>query len=206
MRFLTTVCVAGILTLVGCSTTTRTGQYADARVTNSDLERMVKDKLALDPQLSARKIDVGGDVDKNQVTLSGEVPTEQMRMRAVELAKAARTGVSVVDKIDVKPTEVSRADYTEDMARKTRDKAKETGDKIGESLEDAWIHSKITAKLIGDASTPARKINVDVKNNVVTLRGQVESLEAKTEAERIAKETDGVKRVNNLLKVRPSAS
>ena len=206
MRFLTTVCVAGILTLVGCSTTARTGQYADARVTNSDLERMVKDKLALDPQLSARKIDVGADVDKNQVTLSGEVPTEQMRMRAVELAKAARTGVSVVDKIDVKPTEVSRADYTEDMARKTRDKAKETGDKIGESLEDAWIHSKITAKLIGDASTPARKINVDVKNNVVTLRGQVESLEAKTEAERIAKETDGVKRVNNLLKVRPSAS
>jgi len=167
---------------------------------------MVKDKLALDPQLSARKIDVSADAEKNQITLSGDVPTEQIRMRAVELAKAARTGVSVVDKIDVKPAEISRAEYTEEMARKARDKAKEAGDKIGESLEDAWIHSKITAKLIGDSTTPARKINVDVKNNAVTLRGEVDSAAAKAEAERIAKETDGVKRVNNLLKVRPSAS
>ena len=206
MRFLTALGIAGILTLVGCSTTSRTNEYADTRVTSPDLERMVKDKLALDPQLSARKIDVSADAEKNQITLSGDVPTEQIRMRAVELAKAARTGVSVVDKIDVKPAEISRAEYTEEMARKARDKAKEAGDKIGESLEDAWIHSKITAKLIGDSTTPARKINVDVKNNAVTLRGEVDSAAAKAEAERIAKETDGVKRVSNLLKVRPSAS
>jgi osmotically-inducible protein OsmY len=162
---------------------------------------MVKDKLASDSQLSQRKIDVSADADKNQVTLSGDVPTEQLRTRAVELAKASRTGLIVVDKIDVKPQEVSRAEYTEEMARTTRDKAREAGDKVGDRIEDAWIHTKITAKLISDATTPARKINVDVMNNVVTLRGKVESAKAKTEAERIAKETEGVKRVNNLLKV-----
>jgi osmotically-inducible protein OsmY len=36
---------------------------------------------------------------------------------------------------------------------------------------------------------------------VVTLRGAVESATAKEEAERVAKTTDGVKRVRNLLKV-----
>jgi len=204
MRFLTILSIAGILALVSCSTT-RTIEQADRRVTNADVERMVKDKLAADPQLSTRKIDVAADADKNQVTLSGDVSTEQLRTRAVELAKASRTGLVIVDKIDVKPQEVSRAEYTEEMARTTRDKAREAGNKIGDSIEDAWIHTKITAKLIGDAATSARKINVDVMNNVVTLRGKVESLEAKTEAERIAKETEGVKRVHNLLKiVRPS--
>jgi osmotically-inducible protein OsmY len=55
--------------------------------------------------------------------------------------------------------------------------------------------------LIADSQTPARKINVDVVNKVVTLRGAVESAAAKAEAERIAKETEGVGRVRNLLKV-----
>jgi len=199
MRFLI-LSILGILALAGCSTT-RTTENAAPRITNADLERMVKDKIASDPQLSARKIDVAADADKNQVTLAGTVPTEQLRTRSVELAKASRTGLVVVDKIDVKPQEVSRADYTEEMARTTRDKAREVGDKIGDTIEDAWIHTKITAKLIGDVATPARKINVDVINNVVTLRGKVASIEARTEAERIAKETEGVKRVKNLLKI-----
>ena len=42
---------------------------------------------------------------------------------------------------------------------------------------------------------------MDVKNNVVTLRGTVETAEQKTEAGQIAKSTEGVKSVNNQLKV-----
>jgi len=42
-----------------------------------------------------------------------------------------------------------------------------------------------------------------VADNVVTLRGNVESTYARSEAERIAKETDGVKKVTNQLKVAP---
>jgi len=40
----------------------------------------------------------------------------------------------------------------------------------------------------------------------VTLRGTVESASEKAEAERIAKDTDGVKSVINRLKVAPKAS
>jgi len=77
-------------------------------------------------------------------------------------------------------------------------KEKET---IGDTLDDAWIHTKIVAKLIANSKTPERKINVDVVKNAVTLRGTVESAEEKAEAERIAKETDGVQKVTNQLKV-----
>jgi osmotically-inducible protein OsmY len=45
-------------------------------------------------------------------------------------------------------------------------------------------------------------MNIDVVNGVVTLRGIVDSPDAKAEASRIAMDTDGVKKVNNLLRVR----
>ncbi len=95
--------------------------------------------------------------------------------------------------------------YTEEQAREERARAKQNKETIGDTLEDAWIHTKIVAKLIGDTQTPERKINVDVVNNEVTLRGTVDTPEAKSEAERVAKETDGVKKVVNQLKVSPAA-
>lgn len=69
------------------------------------------------------------------------------------------------------------------------------------TLEDAWLHAQIVAKLITNPGTPQRKINVDVVDKVVTLRGRVESPEQKHEAEIVAQETAGVKQVNNKLKV-----
>lgn len=100
---------------------------------------------------------------------------------------------------------MTRREYTEKQAAEARDRAKQAGDTIGDTLDDAWIHTKIVAQLIADADTPERKINVDVVNNAVTLRGNVDTAEAKAEAERIAKETEGVKSVTNQLKVMAAA-
>jgi len=94
--------------------------------------------------------------------------------------------------------------YSEEQAREERERAKGNKETIGQSLDDAWIHTKIVAKLISDTQTPERKINVDVVDGAVTLRGQVDTGEAKAEAERVAKETDGVKKVMNQLKVVPA--
>ena len=103
------------------------------------------------------------------------------------------------------PTATPTPRYTAEQAREERERAKANKETIGQSLEDAWIHTKIVAKLIGNTQTPERKINVDVVDGAVTLRGTVDTAEAKTEAERVAKETDGVKKVTNQLKVVPAA-
>src|SRR5207302_3816713 len=97
-----------------------------------------------------------------------------------------------------------RGQYGEEQAREEREKAKANKETVGQSLDDAWIHTKIVAKLIGDTQTPERKINVDVVAGAVTLRGEIDTAEAKAEAERVAKETDGVKKVTNQLKVVPA--
>lgn len=197
--FLLPITAGFLLFAAGCS---QPGSTTSANVsTDSQLEQDIRGRLNADPDLRAANLDVDAHAKDNKVTLSGTVPSEDMRNRAVEMAKAASPSLEVTDKIDVKPREISRTEYTEEMARNDRERAKASGDTIGSSINDAWIHTKISSKLIADKDTPARKINVDVVDGVVTLRGRVDSVAAKQDAERIAKETDGVKRVRNMLTV-----
>jgi hyperosmotically inducible periplasmic protein len=204
---LTSIMVAALcLALGGCHNTgdTTTGsnpQASKAKMSDADLENNITAKLNADPQLKAADLDVDADVSDNKVTLSGTVDSEALRMKAVEMAKSVQPNLIITDKIDVKPREVTRATYTEEQARQEREKGRSTGDKIGDTLDDAWIHTKIVTKLIANSNTPERKINVDVMNSVVTLRGNVDSNEQKVEAEQVAKNTEGVKSVSNQLKV-----
>jgi hyperosmotically inducible periplasmic protein len=198
------------LFLNGCATAdspeVTTGPTPKAQMTNSELENKIKAQFKTDAQLDAANLSVDANVDRNEITLSGTVGSESLRTKAVELAKTAHAGLIVTTKIDVKPGEISRTAYTKERALEERGIAKGRGETIGDSLDDAWIHATIVAQLIGNSTTPERKINVDVTTNVVTLRGTVETAEQKTEAERLSKSTEGVKSVNNKLKVAAAAA
>src|ERR1700722_17920970 len=185
MRIAMTLMIGGmLLTAAGCS---YQGATTSAGTTAPDLNQTAKQALAAEPQLDG--LDVSVNPDQTRITLSGTVPSERLRTEAVEMAQNAGPNVTVIDQIEVKPPEVARNDYTPDMAEKTRENAKVVGDRIGQSLDDAWLYSKIEAKLLSDSDTPARKINVDVVNKVVILRGEVTSEAVKDQAERMAKDT-----------------
>lgn len=200
-----TLLCAGILWTTGCATT-----QTRATLTDEELGGAVAAKIHGDAQLSNYGLDVKADGPRNEVTLSGSVPSETLRLRAVDLAKQAYAGVIITDKIDVKPDlersersrEVDRTAYTEDMARDARQRAEGVGEKIGTGLDDAWIHTKIRTKLVGEGELPFGGINVDVQDKVVTLRGTVDSAKDKAEAERLVKETGGVTTVHNRLVVK----
>ena len=175
-----------------------------ARMTNDELDRSVTAKINSDPALVVYKLDVHADADKSAVTISGTVPTESLRMKAVDAAKAVGMGLIITDKIDVKPGSVDRKDYNDDMAREARERAAKSSETIGSSLDDAWIHTKIRSKLLGEGVFPGGSLNVDVKDNVVTLRGTVETKADRTKAEQVARATDGVKNVRNQLAIKPA--
>jgi osmotically-inducible protein OsmY len=80
-----------------------------SRASDSDLENTIKSKLESDPQLQAAKLDVDADAEKNEVTISGTVESQELRQKAVELARNTQPGITVNDKIDVKPAENTRA-------------------------------------------------------------------------------------------------
>jgi osmotically-inducible protein OsmY len=77
---------------------------------NSELEKAVRDNLNSNEQLRAADLSIVADVTKNQVTLSGTVSSEELRAKAVELAKSAHAGVIVSDRITVRPSAAGRAE------------------------------------------------------------------------------------------------
>jgi osmotically-inducible protein OsmY len=82
----------------------------NTRMANSELEKAVRDNLNSNEQLRAADLSIVADVTKNQVTLSGTVSSEELRAKAVELAKSAHAGVIVSDRITVRPSAAGRAE------------------------------------------------------------------------------------------------
>lgn len=198
--------VAMVAGMAACDTKPKdTPPAAPPAMSNDDLDRLVVAKLNSDATLAAYKLDVDADADRNAVTLSGDVPTQGLRTRALEAAKSAHAGLVITDKIDVEPGMVERGVFDEDMAREARERATSRSESVGDSLEDAWIHAKIRSQLLADGEFPGGSLNVDVNNQVVTLRGSVATSAEKTKAEQLAKATDGVKSVRNRLVVKPGA-
>ena len=211
MKRLSLFCFIVFMSLqVGCNksqdVTTQAAREPVPTMSNSDLQKQIESRINSDPELKAANLSVDADVNRNHATLSGTVDSQALRDRAVELARSAHPGITLENKIEVKERELTRSEYTPEHAQKERENAKQNKEAIGDSLDDAWIHSKIVAKLVADSNVSERKVNVDVSNKVVTLRGTVDSALEKSETERIAKETDGVKRVINQLKVQAKAS
>ena len=68
--------IIGVLLLHGCST----NGTNSAAPSNSEMEQSIKTQLSSDPQLQG--IGVDAKADKNEVTLSGTVPTEDLRTKA----------------------------------------------------------------------------------------------------------------------------
>lgn len=86
------------------------------------------------------------------------------------------------------------------------DKAKEAAEAAADTLSDSWITLKTKLALYADERVSGTAINVDTRQGVVTLRGNVPSSAAKEAAEADAKQIDGVKLVENALEVSPPAT
>lgn len=71
----------------------------------------------------------------------------------------------------------------------------------GAYIDDATITTKLKAKLLEDQKLKALDIHVTTNNGVVDLTGKVDSAIQKADAERIAKDTDGVKDIKNEIVV-----
>lgn len=160
-----------VLGAVGCATTTTPGTQLDDAAIGTRIEA----RLAADPQVSATEIDV--DVQNGFVRLSGNVENPEAVEQAQHLAIHTR-GVRGVNN---------------DLV---------VGDKtLGEELDDAAITAAVKTKLAADPEVSATNIDVDTEKGVVTLSGKVKSERARTEAEQLARDTEGVVDVRNLVEI-----
>jgi osmotically-inducible protein OsmY len=74
-----------------------------------------------------------------------------------------------------------------------------------QQVDDAAIGAKVKTKLATDNVTSAIQIDVTTTNGVVTLTGAVPTDREKTRAEQVTRETEGVTRVVNNIRIDPNA-
>jgi hyperosmotically inducible protein len=170
------------------------------------------------PEDALEGSDIDVDTNAGVVTLTGTVVTSAGRTRAVAIAKGTDGVKSVNDKLRVAPAETAAA-TARDAGRTAGEAARETGRAAGEAareagrsardaagtsgraMTDGWIKSKIYSQFITEDALDDADIDVDITKGAVTLSGSVPTEAARARAASIAKATDGVKSVNNNLKV-----
>jgi osmotically-inducible protein OsmY len=156
---------------MACSSTQTTGE----QMSDAWITSKVTARMTADPEVNPFKIDV--DTTDGVVCLSGMVETDLQRREAEEVARNTE-GVKRVDN-DIRignPT-------------------------LRENIDDAWISTKVKSKLIADPDINKFNIDVDVLQGVVTLSGTVKTTYARANAEELARRTEGVVDVKNLIEV-----
>jgi osmotically-inducible protein OsmY len=124
-------------------------------------------------------------------------------------------------KAEIKDEAKDAKDATKGTTGKAVDATKKGAEKTGEAVKQAGVKTKdaavkaedvtadaattaaVKTKLLGDTKVGGLKIDVDTKDNVVTLTGAVNSAEEKAEALRLARNTTGVKKVVDKLTILP---
>ena len=117
---------------------------------------------------------------------------------------ANNTAVVVNDNTNMVNTntkkEMTREEFDKDKA-KYEAEAKESKSTVGQGANDLWLWTKTRAALAGVDELRDSTINVDVTNDVVTLKGTVGTAAEKDAAVKAAKAIEGVKDVKDELKV-----
>jgi osmotically-inducible protein OsmY len=127
------------------------------------------------------------EVEKRHVTLTGVVGSAAEKSQALQDALVA--GVKSVDtnKLEVKW-------WLRDNLRREQNYTEKSDEEIEEAVKDAFLY---------DPRVLSFNPNVEVDYGVAILTGVVSNLKAKKAAEEDARNTVGVWRVKNYLKVRP---
>jgi hyperosmotically inducible periplasmic protein len=145
----------------------------------------------LETNATVRKYNLDVKVEKGVATLTGDVATAAQKSAAERLAKVS--GVTRVDnKIQIDP----------DEDKSVADRISKGLSRTGESVNDAWITTKVNWFFVGADALKGSDINVDTKDHVVTLKGTVKSEAGRAKAIALAKDTEGVKRVVDQLTIK----
>jgi len=167
---------------------------ADAWVTTQ-----IQAKYFADRDIKARYIDVS--TSDRVVTVAGYVPSDEARRRVVQMAKDTNGVREVQDRLLIgrAPQETDHALSRDTVA--TTGRIEGAAATAGEAIDDARVTTTIQSKYFMSSTVKGRHIDVDSRGGIVTLRGEVGSEAEREEALRLARQTEGVQRVEDTLTV-----
>jgi hyperosmotically inducible protein len=172
---------------------------AGDRLTDGWLTTKIQAEYFADKNIKGRYIDVS--TRDRHVTIDGYVDSEVQRQQAEQIARQT-SGVAAVEnrlKIGVAPADVRRRTPQDEVGTSGEDHGPAAS---GGHVDDDLVTSMIQAKFFQDPEVKTRDIDVSTRNGVVTLRGEVASAAERAQALRLARETQGVQRVEDALRIR----
>lgn len=159
---------------------------ANEAITDTAITAGVKSKLAMERDLDSSDITV--TTANGAVTLTGDVSNAAARSAAETATRSIAGVTNVNNRLSV--ANVSSA------ARSTGDAVVATGDDAQQAMSDTWITTKVKSVLLADSEAKGLDINVDTKDGVVTLEGELTSQAAIDHVKALASDVEGVKRVD----------
>jgi hyperosmotically inducible periplasmic protein len=164
-----------LIPLAGCDRDGRkaveTGHDAQGRPT----VHINGDEVQREAEHAGEQIDKGAQKVQEKVQEGAEKVGEQLQEGAQEAGAAIERGAKRVEE--------------------------RVGPVVQDVLDDASITARVKAKLVADPEVNSLHIDVDTLDGRVTLNGKVSSADQRAEAEKLARHTDGVRQVINLIQV-----
>jgi hyperosmotically inducible protein len=161
------------------------------RMDSAWIATKIQAKYFADPGVTSRDINVSAA--NGIVTLSGRVVSDQEKQQAVMIARNTDGVTQVEDRLTVQAAGGTVAT--------TGSAPAEIGRSAVSPMDEARITSTIQSKYFLDDMVKGRRINVDTRQGVVTLRGEVGSEAERGQALLLARTTEGVQRVEDNLSV-----
>ena|SRR5436190_4677433 len=196
-----------VVTLTGTVHSTAEKAEAERLARNTTGVKSVISKLTVDPKKTpANDTKTAAKAEVKDEAKDAKDATKGTTGKAVDATKhgAEKTGEAVKHGAEKTGDAVKHgAEKTGDAAKKAGHETKDAAVKGEDVTADAATTAAVKTKLLGDTKVGGMKIDVDTKDNVVTLTGTVNSAAEKTEALRLAKNTTGVKRVIDKLTIAP---
>ena len=168
------------------------------QLSDSWLTTKIQAQYFADEDVKARHINVS--TRNAVVTLSGFVGSEAQRQEALEIARNTDGVVRVEDRLQMAAS-APAGSAAESGAAATTGTVTEAARNAADTVDDAQLTAKVQAKYFVDDLVKGRRIDVDTRDGVVTLSGEVATEEERAQALRLARETDGVTRVEDHLQV-----
>lgn len=166
---------------------------AGDQLADSWLTTKIQAQYFADDDIKARHINVS--TRDGVVTLTGYVEGQPQRELAVQIAKTTDGVREVNDRLSL------AGQHEESGAVATRGSAPPPAPDARPPVDDPQVTARVRSKFFGDDRVRGRRIDVAVRNGVVTLSGEVASEDERAQALLLARTTEGVQRVEDHLTV-----
>jgi osmotically-inducible protein OsmY len=168
-------------------------QIQDTKIAAGILGRLAdRDKMLV--------IDISSDVWEGRVLVTGTLDDPKEREAVIALVRDDERITDVYNEIQIVTPE------EKEERRELNEKAKAGAESVGRSVNDFWIETKISAKLVSTRGVTSVNYRWRCVRKNVFLIGRARSVEELKQVLDVVRGTEGVEKIKHFIRIKPADS